>query len=452
VTGVQTYQGHFTTPASGTTAVSTVGFQPNAIIFWVSGTGSAANDTWENSIEDSVGFAAYDGTNYYNANAAYMSLYGTTGAAMVGSGYNATSCFYVYSTSGTCLVAGHVSSVSSSGFVITYDTAASGYTVFYQCIGGDCNKACIATVVADASASSPQTYQTVTLPNSISWTPSAVLFLSNANTNTGYTHGTTTAFSATTMFGAMDAAGNQNSSAPVSLGEPTTAATDTWRSMSNAHCLGASYSGSAIDGYFTYNAMGAGTFSINKAGANYASLWGSTTIYALCLYCTTANEILCGAFTANNTTTQTVTTGITTVNGALFHSDADTSYRATTGSRFIIGATDGTNDGCIAQTDQYNKTKNTGSNAYSIMETAKCILIANNDTKTTTSTATATFSGAGIAIAWSVGVTQDICYIAFGSGSVSPSWTETTVPTTTTASSTPTISSSSSLALPHYTA
>jgi len=85
--GVTTYQGHFTTPASGTTTVSTVGFQPNAIIFWVSGTGSAANNTWEQSIEDSIGFAAYDGANYYNAHNAVMVKYATTGGVTPGSSY-----------------------------------------------------------------------------------------------------------------------------------------------------------------------------------------------------------------------------------------------------------------------------------------------------------------------------------------------------------------------------
>jgi hypothetical protein len=189
--------------------------------------------------------------------------------------------------------------------------------------------------------------------------------------------------------------------------------------MSNAYALSSNFGATdsyAIDAYLSYNAVGAGSFTMNKGGSNYASIFAGAITYALCLYSSTANEILCGTWTSANSTTETVTTGVTTVQGALFFTDSDTSFEGTTDSRLTIGATDGTNNGCIAQTDLNNKTMNTGATAESIMETAKCILIANAN-NTTTSTATATFSGAGIAMAWSVGVADKICYIAFGRSS-----------------------------------
>ena len=72
--GVLTKQGTFTTPSSGTTTVSGLGFQPSAILFWVSGPNGVTNDTWATTtgIENSIGFAAFDGTNYYNACNGYM--------------------------------------------------------------------------------------------------------------------------------------------------------------------------------------------------------------------------------------------------------------------------------------------------------------------------------------------------------------------------------------------
>ena len=459
MTGVTTYQGHFTTPASGTTT-QTVGFAPYAIIFWVNGANGTSDITWSTTtgIESSTGFAAYDGTNTYNANSGYMVKYATTGGVTVGLNEDATNCFAVYSTGGssTPLVAGYVSSFTapSNGFTVTYTNFGANYVVNYLAIGGDCNKACITAMTMDAAQATPNTYQQFTMPNSgvNNWTPSAVLFLSDTATATGWVTGTTTGYFAIEALGAMDAAGNQNSNYAVTQGQTTSTATVTGRGMSNAYCLaGCSTFKSTIDAYLSYNAMSAGHFTVNKGGTNYASVFGLAIVYALCLYSTTANEILCGAWTSANSTTETVTTGITTVQGALFRTDSATTYVGTTDSRLTIGASDGTHNGCMAFTDVNARTKNTGAGAYSITASAKSLLIANTN-NTTTSTATTTFSGAGMAMAWSSGVTDDICYVAFGSGSTSASWTESTIPNTTSASSTPTISSSSSLALPNYTA
>jgi hypothetical protein len=367
--GVTTAQGSWTTPASGTTTV-TVGFQPNAILFWVSGPNGVTNDTWANNIGASYGAAAYDGTNYYNSSVTTMAKYATTGAEVCGCATTTNRCFAYYNTSGTLIVSGYVTSVTGTTFVITYGTAAANYTVFYLAIGGDVSAACIAQWTMDASADT----QTVALPNSLSWKPSAVIH-ATSNYGTSWNNN-----QSDLMIGAMDGVGNQFGASYTAVNEGTSAVTNDGRCMSTSYCLcGSSSNNGAIDAYLTYNSLNAGNFKVTGGGANYTNWIASTPIWSLCLYNATGNEILVGSWaksTAGAPATDTVAvTGMTTVQGALFVSDADTTFEGTTGARLLFGGADGTHNGCITVSDKNGQTKNTGASAYSVMETAKSLLV-----------------------------------------------------------------------------
>ena len=414
--GVTTYQGHFTTPASGTTVVTGVGFQPNAIIFWIAPSNGVTNNTWANSIQDSCGFAAYDGTNIYNAYSEVVVKYATSGGVTTYLANNNDYCLFTLTTAGALLFTGYISAIGGDGFTITYANFAANYTVFYLAIGGDVDKACIAEWTLDASATSPATTQTVTLPNSQTWTPSLVMHVADNSVDLGLAMVGYTIL----MFGAMDNAGNQASVFCQSYTESSGNQSVSYRGQSTSYCMSyADGSGNPIDCTLAYSAMGAGSFTVTKGGANYAYGIGLIYCFSLCLHCTTAGEMRVGSWTKSTAAapvTDTVASGVTTVQGALFFSDNYTAVGEAQGMRFGIGASDGTNNGCMVLTAKDAQTKNTGIAAYSIMETAKCILVADNDSKTTSALASATFSGANMLVAWSTNnaVATEICYIAFG--------------------------------------
>jgi hypothetical protein len=395
MTGVQTQQGSF---LGNVTSIATT-FKPYAILFWAVGNPGTTNNSWTNSIEATYGFYADDAASHtYNANVGSSSLYATTGNEACYLWEDSTNCFNLYSTAGAELCAGHVSATTTTSFTISYATSSASYTIFYLAIGGDVSAACI-TPMTFGAAASPQTFN---LPNSLSWTPSAVLFASDTWSSEGPFSGYVGLF-----MGALDASGHQWAATLNSANEPSAATVD-GRIFSTSYCLaGCSTANGAINAT-AVGAVSAGGFKLTEAGTGWSTVFNGGLAYALCLYCGTANEIIVGNWAKNITTsscptscTDSVTvTNMGTVQGAFFSHTSDTISEGTTMGRLTLGASDGTNNGCIAVTDKNAVASGSGATCASIMETGKCLLVTTNDAKTTEATATATFSTNVMSIPW----------------------------------------------------
>ena len=118
---------------------------------------------------------------------------------------------------------------------------------------------------------------------------------------------------------------------------------------------------------------------------------------------------------------------------------SQTSSTYSAGTRIMVGASDGTNCGVVAETVQNGLVLGGGGHTidYNYNNNTSAIVLSNNDTATTECAATiGNFVPGSFDIVWGTDTKTDstlINYIVFGQPGTSVQWSQTTVPTTTSA-------------------
>lgn len=162
--------------AASTVAITGVGFQPKAIIFWASGKTSAGSEA--NSIAASIGFACTGIDNQGIAGSCMNSAATPT----CDRSESQTKCIVRLNSDGTDGGQASVTTFGTDGFTLTIGTQFAVSTYYnYLCIGGedieavDCNNFTIPLTATTKGITSP------------GFKPDVVFFISNSHTASGST-------------------------------------------------------------------------------------------------------------------------------------------------------------------------------------------------------------------------------------------------------------------------
>lgn len=277
--------GSFALPAAtGTQAITGVGFTPKVIIFWSTGSDKAAG-TWSNGVYSMMGFTT-GSANSYAVSAASQSL--ITGSN-TGRSAAAKAITFIDVNGTTTYQEADLQSFDADGFTLNYTTHVAGIdgtAVNYLALGGtDITNAKIVTYSGAGAAG----VQAVT---GVGFKPDLVLHFLNGLT--AGTHGSVFR----TIFGAMNKHGQQwTNSTTASDG---TNPTDTARGQQTDACIVFTDTGATtIQGEAQYASMDTDGFSINWVTA------GGAPGYALCIKGISSRV---GAFLKSGGTAPAVTT------------------------------------------------------------------------------------------------------------------------------------------------
>ena len=419
--------GSFTSPTSSPyTSTVSLSFTPVAVIFWANV--SNATSGWVANAELSIGFAA-NNTAKSSMQYGTINTWGLNGRTSANStNENAQSSLNSLMVMNGCVIS---TCSFSNGFVATYSTHTTAYTINYLAIGG--------TEVTNAGVLpwyGPATTGAYSVTG-LGFKPDMVINLYQDFGNAPDSSWGTSVFG----IGAMDKDGHQWAAYVGALGGMTTTFAE--RLQVTDSCLAVDYPGYLIQETAAFTSMDSDGFTVNY-GTNSD---GGCGMLSLCIK---GGLYQVGNFaksvSAAPTTNQITTTGITP-SAVMSFTDSLTAVAGLQGGfRYMIGASDGTNhriSGANEQDQVALGATTPTSVEYTYESTTTSLAVANNDAQTAEATGTLdTFTSGSFTASWATNnaVSTQICYIAMGaSGITSPSWTQSTIPTCSTASSHPVV-------------
>jgi hypothetical protein len=319
--------GSTTGPAAPGTVNVSVGFQPAALIIWLTHR-TAVTTGVDEGFSHAYGFS--DGTNHYCAGWANADVAGATFRNFA----VATKVIHMRDPSGT-LIAEATVSFSATGFTLDWTTVAAQYIAQYVCLGGDNVSAKVGTITSPGSVTTVESA-------SLGFAPKGVVFAS-AHQGTLPLDAT----GGTCSFGAASATGSTEI-VSTSWGKINSGASDPAQSLMRNVNYGSQDSVLNNDEIFTLSALGSDTFT-----ASFSSSANSNLTYGFLAIGGSSGNIY---VTHDSSRTSTGTTphtgaGFAPTGALIFSGSADAAFGTdeTDGAAFVIGGSDDdSNEGYMA--------------------------------------------------------------------------------------------------------
>lgn len=392
------YAGSFThRSGTGTQAITGVGFQPKAVLFWSGLTGATGFDS--GGTRFSVGWS--DGTNHRGVS--HTSLDNTT-PTNTGRTWRTTKCLVFSTETATVQAEAHVQSLDSDGFTLNWTTnSVATRHIHYLAIGGST----VSAAVGDFTSSASTGNQSIT---GLAFTPTLVLFL-----NAAWTTGTIS--DDATTFGPIGLGwyGGADGQAFVSTGMvDNTSPSDTGRYQSAAACVGRiNATNSGLQHVASGVSLDASGFTLN---------WSTAAAGKIAYLALSGVRGVTGAITQPTSTgTQTTTIG-THPSAVLFGSvNAVASASVLNNAlRLSLGATDGTRQRSYATGEMDNVSPTVG---FRYIDNADLLTLVETVHATGASTSAAaratlgTLNSDGFTLNWTIAdaTAREILYLAFAS-------------------------------------
>jgi len=387
--------GSFTNPtSSGTQTISGLDFQPTAVMFWVSDATSWA----EGNSQAAYGFA---GTSDSNITSGYLSIASEdANATSATSSRLGSAAIGLYDHTGAALNEAALASFNTDGFTLNWTiTATTAYTVHYLALGGsDLTNAAVVTHWQKLTTGA----QVVT---GVGFQPDCVLHI-GAMDDFAAPH--TSAYEYP-VFGAMDSLGNQW--AQFLYDVPSVNPTQTGRLQLTDSCIAVCNPSGTVTTKASFTSMDVDGFTLN-----YGTTSGFGNFFlGLCLK---GGSFEVGSFNKSTSTggTQTVsvTTGLTPAAVLARSVSYIASASKQNGLRLMTGASDGTNNGVIALTDENGVSPTV---CYNYQDSTNALVVSDNDTGTTEAEgAIGNFVSGSFDAVWSTNnaVATQILYLVFG--------------------------------------
>ena len=413
--------GSFTAPAStGTATIAGVGFTPVAVIFWWADpqtTAGWSSTSTQVTINMGIGFATSPSNQGCIAGGGDTATDCVSETVTYDQRDSASAVIYDYDdwTAQAISLSATLTGFTSDGFTLNWATSTSGRIIHYLALGGtDITNAAVIPWQAQGSTG----VQNVT----VGFTPDFVMHIGIADTATLPVH---FGEDGDILIGAMDGTGNQWARCHYGKGTTTTT-TSTRYQLTNACIVGGQTA--------TYKATGTMISSPLGFSLNWSACAAAARFFSLCLKGGGYNV---GKWSkSTSAASDAVTAGLVTPAAVLVMSNAiATTAGSTAGIRWMVGASDATNNHVACYTEK-NAVTTTVDSSY--WDSTHSLYVTNNDTQTmqTAGTLGAFVSGGFTAnYATHDTVATEFIFIAFGS--FTGGWTQTTVPDVAAAAQTP---------------
>jgi hypothetical protein len=158
---------------TGNQTINTVGFQPKAVLFWITDQTSAGSSAYARF---GRGWAAYDGS-IYTQGAAATAWNDSAGSSSTRTRVVDTKCITLIDQSGTLLAEASIVSLDANGFTINWSTAGGSRLVTYLALGGS------ALTNVKAGSFSYSADWTNHAETGVGFQPNAVLLMGNESDN-----------------------------------------------------------------------------------------------------------------------------------------------------------------------------------------------------------------------------------------------------------------------------